>query len=375
MASPLLEANMAVTVVVGGQYGSEGKGKVCAHLALTDNVDVMVRCGGPNSGHTVETELGRYELRQVPAGFVNPTTRLLLAPGALVDPQLFLEEIKLCGLDASRIGIDENVGIIERSDTELEGSEDLRSRLGSTGVGMGAAVSRRVLRRPDFRLAADVPELRAFVTKVSEEVNTAVKRGRSVVIEGTQGFGLSLYHTERWPYCTSRDTTAHSFLGEVGLGVRNFEVIMAVRTYPIRVGGNSGPLPNELTWDDVRRRSGYPSVVREYTTTTKRLRRVAEFSWPIVERAVAANCPTSLALHGADYIDFRNTLAKSVEDLTESAKEFVDRLEERTGVPVRLIGTGPAIDDMIDLRFPGPEESLSEPMQSVTQPASPGLQV
>ena len=72
---------MPVTVVVGGQFGSEGKGKICAHLASTDNVDYMVRCGGPNSGHTVYLDGKRFQLRQVPAGFVNPHTRLLIAAG------------------------------------------------------------------------------------------------------------------------------------------------------------------------------------------------------------------------------------------------------------------------------------------------------
>ena len=74
---------MSVTVVVGGQFGSEGKGKICAHLAMTDNVDYMVRCGGPNSGHTVDVGGKRYQLRQVPAGFINPRTRLLDRPWCL----------------------------------------------------------------------------------------------------------------------------------------------------------------------------------------------------------------------------------------------------------------------------------------------------
>src|SRR6266550_9319139 len=341
---------MSVTVVVGGQYGSEGKGKVCAHLALTDGVDVMVRCGGPNSGHTVQTESKCYELRQIPAGFINPATRLLLAPGALIEPTLFLHEVDLCGLGPDRVGIDVNAGIIERADLDAERSAELRARLGSTGVGVGAAVSRRVLRSPDFRRAADVPELKPFLTEVSGEVSKAVAAGRSIVIEGTQGFGLSLYHTELWPFCTSRDTTAHSFLGEVGLGVRDFEVIMAVRTYPIRVGGNSGPLPRELTWEEIRHRSGYPHSIEEYTTTTKRLRRVADFSWDVIDRAVAANCPSQIAVHGADYLDFKNKFSSSYEGLTDGAKDFVQDVVARTGVAVTLIGTGPGQDEIIDIK-------------------------
>ena len=161
---------MPVTVVVGGQFGSEGKGKICAHLAATDNVDYMVRCGGPNSGHTVYVEGKRYQLRQVPAGFVNPHTRLLIAPGALVDPYVFLREIELCELDSSRVGIDEKTGIIEERDLANEKNLGLSGRLGSTGAGIGSAVSRRVLREPDFRMAKDHPDLKQYVTSVRDEL-------------------------------------------------------------------------------------------------------------------------------------------------------------------------------------------------------------
>ena len=141
---------MPVTVIVGGQYGSEGKGKICAHLAITDDVDHMVRCGGPNSGHTVDLYGERYELKQVPSGFVNPRTRLLIAGGALVNPTIFMEEVELCGLDPSRIGVDENAAVIEEADIATEKTLDLRGRLGSTGSGVGSAVSRRVLRETEL---------------------------------------------------------------------------------------------------------------------------------------------------------------------------------------------------------------------------------
>ena len=228
---------MSFTVVVGGQFGSEGKGKICAHLALMDDVDFMVRCGGPNSGHTVNIYGRRYQLRQVPAGFVNCHTRLLVAPGALVNREVFLREVTTCGLDPDRIGIDRNAGIIEQVDIENEASMGLTERLGSTGSGVGSAVSRRALRNSDFALASTDPDLAPFITSVREELSSAVQNDKSVVVEGTQGFGLSLYHAETWPYRTSRDTTAFSFIGEVGVGVRSFEVILAIRTYPIRVAG------------------------------------------------------------------------------------------------------------------------------------------
>ena len=341
---------MPVTVVVGGQFGSEGKGKICAHLALTDDIDYMVRCGGPNSGHTVYRGGRRFQLRQVPAGFVNPHTRLLIAAGALIDPEVLLREVEQCELGPERIGIDRNAGVIEPGDLAAERSLDLRGQFGSTATGVGAAVSRRALRRPDFRLAQDHPDLRPFITSVRDELGGAVRNDQSVVVEGTQGFGLSLYHADEWPYRTSRDTTAPSFLGEVGLGVRDYEVIMALRTYPIRVAGNSGPLPHEITWQELQFASRCPHPIEEYTTTTKLLRRVARFDWAVVQQAVAANGPTQLALHGADYIDHANYGVTEWANLTASARQFVNKLERETGTPVTFVGTGLTNAELVDRR-------------------------
>ena len=341
---------MSTTVVVGGQFGSEGKGKICAHLAVTGEVDFMVRCGGPNSGHTVYADGQRYQLRQVPAGFVNPHTRLLIAAGALVDPDVFLREVETCGLGPERIGIDRNAGVIEKADLDNERALDLSGRLGSTVTGVGSAVSRRALREPGFRPAQAHPDLAPFVTSARDELAAAVRQDKSIVVEGTQGFGLSLYHAEEWPYRTSRETTAHSFLGEAGIGVRDYDVIMAIRTYPIRVAGNSGPLPGEIAWEDVRRESGYPRAIAEFTTTTKRLRRVARFDWDVVEQAVAANAPTQIALHGADYIDYGNYGVTAWADLTDSARRFVDELEARLDTPVAFVGTGPTDEHIVDRR-------------------------
>ena len=356
---------MSITVVVGGQFGSEGKGKICAHLALTDNVDYMIRCGGPNSGHTVDVEGRRYQLRQVPAGFINQHTRLLVAPGALVNPEIFLQEVALCGLDPSRIGIDKNTGVIEDVDLYNESNLCLAERLGSTATGVGSAVSRRALRNPNFCLAGEHPALAPFVTSAREELDEAVRMDRSVVVEGTQGFGLSLYHAEEWPYRTSRDTTAHSFLGEVGLGARDYDVVMAIRTYPIRVSGNSGPLPNEITWEDVQRESGYPHAITEFTTATNRLRRVGRFDWSVLDQAVAANSPTQIALHGADYIEYTNYAVTDWTALTDGAREFVGGLEAKLGVPVTFVGTGPTNEHIVDRRPNTKGHTISSFKQSV----------
>jgi len=297
----------------------------------------------------------RYELKLLPVGFVNTRTRLLLAPGALVNVDILLREMETCDVDPSRIGVDFNTGIISDRESLYESELQLSERIGSTLSGTGAGVARRALRDGSFKLARDVPALAGFLTQVSQEVNTAIDSGRKVIIEGTQGFGLSLYHTECYPYATSRDTTASAFLSEVGVSPLCVDsIIMVIRTYPIRVGGNSGPLRDEITWEELQRRSGYPYKVEELTTTTKRLRRVALFDMALVKKAATVNRPTEIAIHGVDYIDFRNKGISEFSRLTDSAKEFVGSIERDLGVKVNFIGTGPTNEELIDLRATDP---------------------
>jgi adenylosuccinate synthase len=342
---------MPLTVIVGGQYGSEGKGKVTSYLALRDNVDVVVRCGGPNSGHTVDVNGQRYELRSLPSGFINPGTRLLLAAGCLINPEILLTEIKSTGIDSKRVGVDRHAGIISPSEGEEEGKLRLRDRLGSTLSGTGIGVSNRVLRKPDFKLAKDIPELQEYLTDVSVEVNAALDKSGKVIVEGTQGFGLSVYHSPHYPYATSRDTTASGFLSEVGVSPRLVtDIVMAVRSYPIRVAGNSGPLKNEISWEEVRQQSGYPTDIREFTTTTRKLRRVGLFDLELVQRAAMVNRPTQIAFHGMDYLSFRNKSVRSYVGLDSIAHGFVEKLQSALSIPIEFIGTGPSNEEIIDRR-------------------------
>ncbi|MDR4481336.1 MAG: adenylosuccinate synthetase [Nitrospira sp.] len=340
---------MPLTVIVGGQFGSEGKGKVTSYLALRDNVDIVVRCGGPNSGHTVDVEGQRYELRSLPAGFINPGTRLLLAAGCLINPEILLTEIKSTGTDPKRVGIDPHAGIISPSEGEEEAELRLRERLGSTLSGTGMGVANRVLRKSDFKLAKDVPELREYLTDVSEEVNQAVDKNGKVLVEGTQGFGLSVYHSPHYPHATSRDTTASGFLSEVGVSPRVVtDIIMAIRTFPIRVAGNSGPLKDEITWEELRERSGYPTDIREYTTTTKKLRRVGLFDLELVQRAALVNRPTQIALHGGDYLSYSNKSVDCYEELDSVSRDFLAYLYAGLSIPIQIVGTGPANNEVVD---------------------------
>jgi adenylosuccinate synthase len=133
---------VSLCVVVGGQFGGEGKGKISAFITRQEEVDICIRCGGPNSGHTFVAEDGRTVLlRQLPTGYIRPNTRLLIPAGALIDLDVLKYELDSLRLDPKRVGVDRNAMIIEHSDRERESQLGLRDRLSSTLCGVGSAVA------------------------------------------------------------------------------------------------------------------------------------------------------------------------------------------------------------------------------------------
>jgi adenylosuccinate synthase len=344
---------MSVWVVVGGQYGSEGKGKLSAFVTLNEQIDICIRCGGPNSGHSFVGEDGtNVVLRQLPTGFLRPQTRLLVPAGALVNLEVLLSELERFKLNPGRIGIDRNAAIIQQIDLTQEAELKLRERISSTLSGVGAAVARRALRGSDVMLASEAadscPWLRPLIVDVAAEANRAVDQGKNILIEGTQGFGLSLYHSPHYPHVTSRDTTAAGFLSEVGISPRCVtEIIVVFRTFPIRVAGKqAGCMHDEINWETIQRESGYPEPVTEYTTVTGKLRRVSRFDWDLARSAVTLNRPTSLAVTGLDYLNCANRGVGHWGELDSNARNFIARVESETGTPVKYCGTGPALKEM-----------------------------
>lgn len=341
---------MGLWIVMGGQFGSEGKGKVSAHITLSENIDICVRCGGPNSGHSFLTEDGsRLLLRQLPTGIVRPRTRLLIPAGGLIDLAVLRTEIDHFGLDSSRVGIDPNAMIIEDSDKDTESELGMRDRLSSTLSGVGSAVARRALRHGSVRLAHEVKDkwVSELMTDVADECNSALDAKENVLIEGTQGFGLSVYHSHYYPKATSRDTSAAGFLSEVGLSpLRVTEIVCVFRTFPIRVAGQqAGPLKDEIDWETIRVESGYPTPIVEHTTVSQKVRRVGRFNWDLVRSAVDRNRPTRIAVMGLDYLDYGDLRKTNFEDLGEKSCTFIESFEARIG-RIDYVGTGPALEDV-----------------------------
>lgn len=355
------EYSRLVDVLVGGEYGSEGKGHIASYLAR--EYDILIRVGGPNAGHKVISP--PYTFHQLPSGTRASEASLIIGPGAVISVPSLMKEIGDCQVDTSRLAIDPQAMIIEDGDKIGEGA--LIEEIASTGQGVGYATARRIISRGKYadttsknvsrsrriekipvRLAKDVKELRPFIRSTYEELEKAFSERKKIFLEGTQGTGLSIYHGF-YPHVTSRDTTVAGCLAEAGISPsRVRKVVMVCRTYPIRVGNapgtgkSSGPMAQEISLAEISRRSGIPlRKLRktERTSTTNRERRISEFDWSLIRKAASLNAPTDIALSFVDYIDAQNENARRFDQLTEQTIRFIEEVERVTAAPVSLIST------------------------------------
>ena len=331
---------MPVTVVVGGQFGSEGKGKVAHWLAREQGATYAIRVGGPNSGHSAVERGSLVVLRHLPTPVLTGNVVGVIPAGAYVSVDVLMQEFEAAGLRREQLLVDPAAVVIDDSMRQEEREAGLGAAIGSTVQGVGSAVARRAMRKSSVTFASDCGALRRFLRcDLGLIVSDALSKGERVLVEGTQGFGLSLLHGGHYPYATSRDTTAAGALSEAGLSPRDVDcVALTLRAFPIRVGGNSGPLPREITWEDVSRRSGGNTDLDEYATITGRLRRVAHFDKDVVARAIAANRPDLLFLNHADYFDYA---VHEQSELTDRAGQEVSELEHSLGAMIDYVGVGP----------------------------------
>lgn len=333
---------MPVSVVVGGQFGSEGKGKVVRKLAELRATSACVRVGGSNAGHCYVNRKGeKVASRHLPSCAELDNVALFLGPGSYIEPQLLLEEAWQVDVATQTLAIDPLASVIEDHHRDRERQQALIERIGSTGSGTGAAVSDRVNRHPETRLARDVDALRPFTRggPVASQLRQLLDQGRHVLVEGSQGFGLSLLHAEDYPKATSRDTTAASALSEAGLSPRDVdEVILVIRTFPIRVAGDSGHLPNETSWEMIAKWFGHNlEDLMEYTTVTNKVRRVGLFDPEIVKMAIEVNNPDHIVLNHLDYID--PSLTSSIRP-SQSVRQYVNVVERLIEREISWFGVG-----------------------------------
>ena len=332
---------MPSTLVVGGFFGDEGKGKIISYLAIKDNPKIIVRGGaGPNAGHTIRDGDTTYKIRMLPSGFLNRQAKVMIGPGVVINPEILLKEIRDFGADG-RSFVDRHCGIIEESHISGDSKGDLKEKIGSTGSGTGPANADRAMRI--LKLAKDIDSLSSMIVDVPEEINRALGSNENVLIEGTQGTFLSLWHGT-YPFVTSKDVTASGICADVGLGPKNVgEVIVVFKSYVTRVG--TGPLRNELEPQEAESRGW-----SEFGTVTGRQRRAADFDFELARRAVMLNSATQIAITKLDILFPACAGKNSFDELTPEAQSFIEDIEKKLGTPVTIIGTGPAINDVVDRR-------------------------
>ncbi|EGP94309.1 adenylosuccinate synthetase [Nitrosarchaeum koreense] len=332
---------MSSTVVVGGFFGDEGKGKIISYLAIKDNPKIIVRGGaGPNAGHTIRDGDKTYKVRMLPSGFLNKTAKVMIGPGVVINPSVLLKEIQDFGA-SGRAFIDKHCGIIEESHLLRDSKGELKEKIGSTGSGTGPANADRAMRI--LKLAKDIDSLSSLIVDVPEEINTALSLNQNVLVEGTQGTFLSLWHGT-YPFVTSKDVTASGICADVGLGPKKVdEVIVVFKAYVTRVG--TGPLSKELSLEEAERKGW-----SEFGTVTGRQRRAADFDFDLARRAIMLNSATQISITKLDVL-FPNCAGKtSFEELSTDAQSFIKNIEEKLNTPVTIIGTGPNVNEIIDRR-------------------------
>ena len=331
---------MPCTVIAGSFWGDEGKGKIISYLALNDKLDFCVRTGSVNAAHTIWHQGNRYALHMVPAAFVHEKCRLLIGAGSNVQVTKLLEEIEITKVK-NRIGVDRQASIIEEKHSTQDKTNAHLKGLGTTGRGVGPAVEERA--RRTAKLAKDIPDLQPFLADVAEETNTAIDNDKKVLLEGTQGVMLSLYHGT-YPYVTSRDTSASAICSEAGIGPTKIDnVLIIFKSFITRVG--TGPLPGELPKEEAVKRGWF-----ETAAGTGRDRRSAPFNFELAKKATMLNGATQAALTKLDILYPESKGARTYDRLPAEAKQFVNKIEEHTRIPVVLIGTGVDALDIIDRR-------------------------
>ena len=424
---------MTAIVLLGAQWGDEGKGK--ATDLLGEQVDYVVRYqGGNNAGHTVVIGDQKYALHLLPSGILSPNVIPVIGNGVVIDPAVLMEEIKGLnerGIDTSKLKISTNAHLITPYHRTIDKVSERflgKSKIGTTGRGIGPAYADKInrigIRVQDLfdpsilkqkieaalhdknqilikvfnRKGITVEEvlteylnyatiLKPYVTDTALLLDQALKDGKIVLLEGSQGTLLDVDHGT-YPFVTSSNPTAGGASTGSGIGPTKIKrVIGILKAYTTRVG--SGPFPTELFDEDGE---ALRKIGGEVGVTTGRNRRCGWFDAPIARYAVRVNGLTDFFLTKLDVLtgwekipvcvayeidgvrveelpasqtDFHHakpiyeylpgwkesiSKAKSVADLPKNAQEYVKFLEKVSGAPISAIGVGPGRDETIVVR-------------------------
>jgi len=341
-----------IIIVQGGQFGSESKGLVAGYLCKKERMDIAVRTGAVNAGHSVYYNGSRYVNQQLPVGWVNPDTRLVIGAGALIDPTILDREVReisaLTGTDIrERLSIDRRAGIHRPYHAARSKDSGRHHAIGATGKGASEALVERITGRGlGYQQFGDTHESDGYdVCDTEALLNYSWNEGAKILLEGTQGQLLDLY-LGPYPYTTHKQTGPAQWMLECGLSpALPTEICMVVRTYPIRVAGNSGPMPQETSWPELARemnalrdRAGLPPLLREGA--------IASFEEAVVEAGKNFDGPANwshLNQHrwsAADRLNYQAALSEvhktALMSLPEATVKELSTLFELTTVTKKL---------------------------------------
>jgi adenylosuccinate synthase len=332
-----------VLIVCGGSYGSESKGLVACELVKNEKIDYIVRTGAINAGHTTSPYKGKfYKTQQIPVAWVHAKVKLVIGAGAYVSPEILDQEIKeiekATGQNLKdRLFIDQRCGAHLLKHHQMEAG--MHERMGSTGEGCSAALKDKIDRKFDYQMFRDTDYAKKNDGKHFQIVDTvamlndAYDRGKKILLEGTQGTMLDL-HLSHYPYCTSRQTIAASWLAEAGLSpTMNIEVVQVNRTFPIRVAGNSGPFVNETSWVELAREINKkrlvfglkplvsPTAIDEFEDTQK----VTQIDWKLPVGDPQFWSPETRVKYSTELSRIHNEVLKRLPDATiKELKKFFE---------------------------------------------------
>lgn len=344
-----------IDMVLDFQYGSTGKGLIAGYLAKRENYDTAICAFATNAGHTyIDEERGIHVMtQQLPTAITSPTVRtILIGPGSAIHLQTLQEEIARYApfLEGKRVLIHPHAAVVEDYHAEFEMS-DGRTKMGSTAKGVGEAYIERIRRNPQNpnTIGHRVSTADALYGMIAtpEEYRDALAAAESVIVEGAQGYSLSMYHGQ-YPYTTSRDVTPWQVAADCGLPYRwasYIQVIGTLRTFPIRVSnrdGSSGPhYPDqvELKWEDI-------GLQPELTTVTKLPRRIFSLSQQQLQEALfhcGGYWNTRLFLNFANYVTDKELLTEMIKMIESPTKMNMNNAK------VAWIGNGPDDKDVVAL--------------------------
>ena len=348
----------AMNCLMGGQAGSESKGKMSALLMDKFNLRVIAGNMSPNAGHSVVINGEKHVTYHIPAGVYgvrNPKDAgVILGPASIINPSILMGEIRKLeewGVKPERIKVDDRATIITQDMIRKE--QEGMTKIGSTAQGVGEARCAAIMRINCVR-AGSIKELKPYTHHdTSKLVRMRLEHEATLMYEMSQGFDLCQLHGIDPVYCTSRVVSPMQALADMGVPAKYLgDVYAVIRPYPIRVNnrdGSSGPYPSkEITWEEVRERCGAHHDITEITTTTKLTRRVFEFAWERIRTMVSVCRPDGFCVNFLNYLNWNDLDVTSADKLSKESTAFIKKLEYETGVPVMYGGTGAGHDSMVD---------------------------